>query len=311
MTETTRNYRGIASLGVLAAVVAGVLIYKNLPPQPQPSPPQPRPHRPPRRKRPPPARCSTSCAWIRQGNVVLAGRAAPGAKVTIKSGSTVIGTTTADAQGAFVLLPTNPLPPGSAEISLSETLPNGKVIAGTGTASIDIPATSGQSLAVLSGPSGSTVVSGQGPRPGTLGLGTVDYDANGHAIFSGTAPAGAKITLSLDGHTVGHAVAGSDGRWKFSADIPHGNGTLTLAAKGASGAVLPPVTAPFALETLPDALADGHVVITPGDNLWLIARHVYGNGNMYTVIYNANATKIHDPNLIFPGQGFALPKPQG
>ena len=154
-----------------------------------------------------------------QGNVVLAGRAAPGATVTIKSGTTVIGTTTADAQGAFVLLPTNPLPPGSAEISLSETLPNGKVIAGTGTASVDIPATAGQSLAVLSGPNGSTVVSGQGPRPGTLGLGTVDYDANGHAIFSGTAPAGAKITLSLDGHTVGHAIAGNDGRWKFSAEF--------------------------------------------------------------------------------------------
>jgi nucleoid-associated protein YgaU len=30
---------------------------------------------------------------------------------------------------------------------------------------------------------------------------------------------------------------------------------------------------------------------------------------MYTLIYTANASQIHDPNLIFPGQAFALPKP--
>jgi nucleoid-associated protein YgaU len=50
------------------------------------------------------------------------------------------------------------------------------------------------------------------------------------------------------------------------------------------------------------------VVIAPGQNLWLIARHVYGHGNMYTLIYNANVGEIRDPNLIFPGQAFALPK---
>jgi nucleoid-associated protein YgaU len=85
---------------------------------------------------------------------------------------------------------------------------------------------------------------------------------------------------------------------------------LTLSATDANGTTVPPVTAPFALETLPNALAAGHVIITPGDNLWLIARHVYGHGTLYTLIYSANASEIRDPNLIFPGQAFALPKPK-
>jgi nucleoid-associated protein YgaU len=307
MAETTQKYRGFAGLGLLAAIAAGGLIYLGIRPQLQPTPLAPVPAEPAPAAAPAPPVFDV----VRvdpQGNVVLAGRAAPGATVTAKSGAMVIGTTTADQQGAFVLLPNNPLPPGGAEISLSETLPNGTVIAGKATASIDVPA-AGPALAVLSGPNGSSVVSGQGPKPGTLGLGTVDYDANGHAIFSGTAPVGAQVTLNLGNHNVGHAVAGANGRWKFSADIPRTNGKLTLSATAAGGAVLPPVSAPFALETLPDALAAGHIVITPGDNLWLIARHAYGNGNRYTVIYGANANKIHDPNLIFPGQGFALPKP--
>jgi nucleoid-associated protein YgaU len=72
--------------------------------------------------------------------------------------------------------------------------------------------------------------------------------------------------------------------------------------------MLPAVAAPFALETLPNALAEGHVVIAPGQNLWLIARRVYGRGMLYTLIYEANNGQIRNPNLIFPGQAFAIPR---
>lgn len=307
MADTTRKYGGIAALGLLAIGAIGGLVYLSAKPQLQPTPPAPPP---------PPAATVVAPVFdvVRvdaQGSAVLAGRAVPGATVTIKSGTTVIGTTTADSQGAFVLVPASRLPPGAQEITLSETLPDGTKVAGTATASVDVPPGAGQSLAVLSGPNGSSVVSGQGPKPGNLGMGTVDYDANGHAIFSGTAPAGAQVNVSLGNKVIGRVIADKAGRWKFTANVPATGGTLTLSATDASGTVLPPVSAPFALETLPNALAAGHIVITPGDNLWLIARHVYGHGNMYTLIYSANANQIHNPNLIYPGQGFALPKPQG
>jgi nucleoid-associated protein YgaU len=241
------------------------------------------------------------------GNTVIAGRAAPGAVVTIKGGDKTLGTVTADADGAFAFVPDTPLPPGALQLSLSEALPGGQVVAGPATASVDVPASANAApLAVVSGPTGSQVISGQGPKSGTLGIGTVDYDANGHAIFSGTAPAGSHVTLSLGGTGIGNAVAGPDGRWQLSAQVPKNDGTLTVTDGDAA-----PVTAPFALETLPAAVANGHIVIAPGQNLWLIARHVYGHGNMYTLIYKANQTQIQDPNLIFPGQAFSLPKPKG
>jgi nucleoid-associated protein YgaU len=56
--------------------------------------------------------------------------------------------------------------------------------------------------------------------------------------------------------------------------------------------------------------ADGgrrlHIVM--GDNLWNIARAHYGEGWRYTVIFEANKGQIRDPNLIYPGQVFGLPK---
>ncbi|GJE72423.1 hypothetical protein CHKEEEPN_3979 [Methylorubrum podarium] len=48
--------------------------------------------------------------------------------------------------------------------------------------------------------------------------------------------------------------------------------------------------------------------ITRGDSLWQISRRTYGRGNRYTVIYDANQDQIRDPNRIYPGQMFVLPK---
>ena len=44
-----------------------------------------------------------------------------------------------------------------------------------------------------------------------------------------------------------------------------------------------------------------------GDCLWNIAKRFYGNGAKYTNIYNANRSKIRNPNLIYPGQVLWIP----
>ncbi|WP_298281101.1 LysM peptidoglycan-binding domain-containing protein, partial [Acidocella sp.] len=246
-----------------------------------------------------------------QGNTVIAGRAAPGATVTILDNGKPLGTVTADGQGAFVFLPASPLAVGSHEITLSAALPNGKPQAGVESAEVSVPANGGQVLTVLSGPNGSQVLSGQGPAAGALALGAVDYDTKGHAIFAGTAPAGTSVSLHLGNTLLGSAKADASGHWHIAAATPAAPGMLVVTGETASGSILPPVTQPFAPEALAQAFANGQVIIVPGDNLWLIARHIYGNGLMYTLIYTANSSQIHDPNLIFPGQTFVLPKPKG
>lgn len=52
---------------------------------------------------------------------------------------------------------------------------------------------------------------------------------------------------------------------------------------------------------------DGSVIIRRGDTLWHISRRVYGKGLRYSTIYLANQDQIRDPDLIWPGQVFALP----
>jgi nucleoid-associated protein YgaU len=50
--------------------------------------------------------------------------------------------------------------------------------------------------------------------------------------------------------------------------------------------------------------------VKEGENLWQIARYweVYGLGNMWTQIYEANKDKIKDPNLIRPGWVLTIPR---
>lgn len=53
--------------------------------------------------------------------------------------------------------------------------------------------------------------------------------------------------------------------------------------------------------------ASGKAIIRRGDNLWSIARRVYGTGLKFTTIYKANKDQIRNPSRIYPGQVFDLP----
>lgn len=50
------------------------------------------------------------------------------------------------------------------------------------------------------------------------------------------------------------------------------------------------------------------VVVSRGDSLWRISRATYGTGMRYPLVLKANRDQIRDPDLIYPGQTFVLPK---
>lgn len=47
--------------------------------------------------------------------------------------------------------------------------------------------------------------------------------------------------------------------------------------------------------------------VQKGDCLWNIAKKYYGDGSKWPKIYNANKSKIKNPNLIYPGQKLTIP----
>src|ERR1700730_13520503 len=59
------------------------------------------------------------------GTAVIAGRAEPGSKVTVRDGDKVIGEVTADRRGEWVLVPEQPIGPGDRLLSLEASNPQG------------------------------------------------------------------------------------------------------------------------------------------------------------------------------------------
>jgi hypothetical protein len=252
------------------------------------------------------------------GDTVIAGRAAPNAVVRIMDGERELGRVTADARGEWVFVPTDPLPPGARELSIIAT--NGTeelrseqvvvlVVPDRGQASgqplvVATPRDGGRSR-ILQG-TGNAGRSGDGAR---LALDTLDYDNEGQLMFSGRAPAGARVQVYIDNRPVGRATAGPDGTWELSpADrLPPGLYTLRIDELAADGRVATRVELPFMRSDIDPATSmPTNVMVQPGDSLWRIARKLHGRGMAYVTIYEANREQIRDPDLIYPGQVFNL-----
>lgn len=87
------------------------------------------------------------------GSLVIAGQAAPNAKVEVVTGSSVIGTDKAGDGGDFAVVLDDPLKPGDYTIVLRSTTPDNVVATSEETAIISVPETqSGQVLALVEKP---------------------------------------------------------------------------------------------------------------------------------------------------------------
>jgi nucleoid-associated protein YgaU len=61
-------------------------------------------------------------------------------------------------------------------------------------------------------------------------------------------------------------------------------------------------------DNAPQPAAAQQYTVVKGDCLWAIANHFYGNGSLYSIIYDANVAVIGgNPNLIYPGQVLTIP----
>ena len=249
----------------------------------------------------------------RTGYAVIAGRATPGSKVTIYANEAPLAETTAEGDGSWVISTDTPLEAGSVELSLEMTTADGETIRSDQTIIIYVPQREGDRPLVLrTTPGGATEVL-QEPRDDGVGMGplsleTIDYDEQGAVIFAGRAEKGRVVQLFANGQFVGQTTTGEDGRWRLTATMPPGVYTLHVIQLDENGRPAYAIELPFERASLSDIeLRDGKVIVQPGNSLWRIARRAYGRGIQYTVIYEANADQIRDPDLIYPGQIFEVP----
>lgn len=267
------------------------------------------------------------------GDIVVAGRAAPGSVVTVYDDGRPIGQIKANGRGEWVTLPDEPLPPGSRELSLSSRLGDaepvwsekvvvivvpevGLDVAGrpngdsSGALVVEVPRTGFDTSEILQQPPVGEAVSLPTDGGIALSVDVLDYDERGNMGLSGRANGDNNVVVYLDNGLLAAAPVGSDGAWRMIVERSVAPGLYTLRVdEMADDMVIARLEFPFQRAD-PKEIASGPllVVVQPGNSLWRLARRTLGEGTRYTVIYQANKDRIRNPDLIYPGQVLEVPR---
>ncbi len=151
-----------------------------------------------------------------------------------------------------------------------------------------------------------------------VAIDTISYTEIGEVKLAGRAQSqAASVRVYLDNKALVELTVDEAGRWR--GDLPQvdtGVYTLRVDEVDTTGAISSRVETPFKREA-PEVLAAATqqdtatiataVTVQPGASLWAIARERYGEGTLYVRVFEANRATIKNPDLIYPGQVFALP----
>ena len=178
-----------------------------------------------------------------------------------------------------------------------------------------------------------------GARAG-VAITVVEAEDTGTLYASGTAAKDASVRLYLNETYLDTAQVGAEGKWSLKVTKGITPGTYNVRVddvEAATGKVLsraevkfdfapkvaevpaatetqsaatpePAATVKDASAVVVDAIETATVV--RGDSLWRISKKTYGSGFRYLAIHQANKEQIRNPDLIYPGQVFVLPKSQ-
>jgi len=220
------------------------------------------------------------------GDTVIAGRAEPGADVTILDRGKVLGSVEADGRGEWVFLPDAALDPGEHNFSLESAADDApklesdstvvvivpeiaKDIAGrateqpAGALAIEVPKSGEGPTRVLNVPNSAPDAAG---APGGPELSAIDYNAEGRAVLSGRAPSGARLFVYIDNKPAGEAVVDEDGAWSFTPQeaIAPGLHVIRIDQVDEAGKVLARAETPFEQATFPLSAASAGATASDG-----------------------------------------------
>ena len=272
------------------------------------------------------------------GNGVFSGRAFRNVRVWLKKlDGSVVGETVSLEDGSFTILTNTPLPEGESVLALvAEEIPGGEIkVASERLVISRFPG--GPALIVAQKDTADTVsrilqepvtrkpfdtaqksednasvsksnASKESAEGKLLKIKIIDYDEKGRLAIRGKAKPGSKISIEVNGRTIGSTNTDDQGQWSLTTIEGMADGANKIVAKASLGDEYSTTSMPFAPEELVQKFPKGRlVVVQPGNSLWRIARRTYGSGFRYTVIFAANRDQVTNPDLIYPGQVLHTP----
>ena len=263
------------------------------------------------------------------GAAVVAGNAPSGAVISVFEDKILLGKTTADLNGEWVVVLEKRLGPGQHLISVAAEREGGNSILAETSIAIEIYADQSTKPLVALLPENRTEmpVLLQSPDEETekstaddvatstvaqIGPRSLIWQDETKLSIRGQSRGGVRVTISADGTFFGDALVLADGGWQVTGQVDNNRNThrLEFVLVDNAGQVAARYLLPVRARDLQKGL-DGSqlVVVNKGDALWRIAYRSFGKGVRYVDIVRKNTGDIDNPDLIYPNQIFALPHP--
>jgi len=262
------------------------------------------------------------------GAAVVAGSAPPAAMISVFEDKLLLGKTTADSNGEWVVVLEKRLGPGQHLISVAAELEDGSSIMGETSIAIEIYADqstkplvallpeSQTDMPVLlqspdDDPAEKTAEAASTSTVAHIGPRSLVWQDETKLSIGGQSRGGVRVTVSANGTFFGDALVLADGSWQVTGQVDKNRNThrLEFVLVDNAGQAVARYMLPVRTRDLQKGL-DGSqlVIVNKGDALWRIAYRSFGKGVRYIDIVRKNTGDIDNPDLIYPNQIFALPK---
>lgn len=200
------------------------------------------------------------------GDAIIAGRAEPDSDVTVKWNGNIVGTTKANSDGSFVLIPAHALKTGIGAMTI-EMASKGVVTTSEGSVFVVVKKDAPAMIAKVDPVAPTQVVQSGTPAvaPKDLQLTAVDYDQTGNIVFTGTATAGSTVRFYVDNAATGEGKSDDNGKWSFAgtSTVTPGTHVLRADAVDAAGQVVSRIELPFLRESAETVAAAQVAVAEP------------------------------------------------
>ncbi len=228
---------------------------------------------------------------LQGGSMFASGLAPPGASLRLYLNESYIAAVEAGADGKWSIRVERGMSAGSYRVRADRVGADGRTVSRV-EAPFDYPAELARQVAAA----------GARAPAGNAAISDVQRDAS---TATGQAPATSRPTLP-GAASQPAPVRESQPSQPAKQSQPSAPQSAMPAASGAPGQTVGPARSGDAQNAVVAELITARV--ERGDSLWRISATIYGEGTRYTQIYDANASQIRDPDLIYPGQVLVVPK---
>ena len=244
----------------------------------------------------------------KKGDVVIAGKTIPNIKVDILDGNEILASVFSDSNGDWVWISEKPLPEGIKRFNLKHFDGEDEFFSHQNIIILREKNKYLSSKILRFSKNSSLEIINNNQKILGLSLDIAEYLDEDSLMLTGRTKPNAKVKLFFSDNFIKDSTSDNRGVWKMELknfDFTDNNLIITTEIEGQK---IKLKTKIFEKKIDPNFIFEKEVIVKNGNSLWRIARKTLGGGVYYSEIYKNNMKEIENPDLIFPGQVFNIPK---